>query len=101
MLGRMMAHAAPAPPTVASSGQADVGEDEVPIAGNLVGLFIGPQGSGIKEIKEKVTTGAVFISVGPPKVPGGPQVVQVTGSGRREALELIRARVNDLTQAAA
>lgn len=95
MLGRMLAST---PTTSIPEAQAamSLNEDEVPIQAHLVGLFIGPAGSGIREIKEQVKSGAVFISVAPPRHAGGPQLVQVNGSGRDEALGLIRARVNAL-----
>eukprot|EP00928_Gymnodinium_smaydae_P065001 TRINITY_DN48202_c0_g1_i1.p1 TRINITY_DN48202_c0_g1~~TRINITY_DN48202_c0_g1_i1.p1 ORF type:complete len:565 (+),score=127.06 TRINITY_DN48202_c0_g1_i1:54-1697(+) len=74
------------------------GEDEVAIPGHLVATFIGPSGAGISAIKAMVA-GAVFISVQPPLAPGGAQKIQVAGSGRREAVALIRSKIEELSRA--
>jgi len=79
----------------AGSDPLNVAEDEVLMPQHLVGLFIGARGEGVKEIKARVT-GNVFISVQPPVQPGGPQRVQIAGSGRKEAAALIRGKVEEL-----
>jgi len=51
---------------------------EIPVPGELVGGLIGPGGSTINDLRQKVG-GAVQISVLPATSPGGPQVARITG----------------------
>lgn len=72
-----------------------VDDDDLQIPTELVGLFIGNAGAGIKEIKARVG-GAVTIKVLPPLLPGGFQVVQVVGENWRRARELVRAKIKEI-----
>lgn len=72
-----------------------VDNDDLQIPTELVGLFIGNAGAGIKEIKARVG-GAVTIKVLPPLLPGGFQVVQVVGENWRRAKELVRQKIQEI-----
>merc|ERR1712125_300755 len=64
------------------------------IPSELVGLFIGAEGSGIKDIKSQVG-GAVSVKVLAPILPGGYQEVQVVGDHWQKAKEIARAKIEE------
>lgn len=75
--------------------KSNVDVDDLQIPTELVGLFIGNSGAGIKEIKAKVG-GAVTIKVLPPILPGGFQCVQVVGDHWKRAKEIVRAKIEEI-----
>lgn len=81
-----------AAPGLALPTQAD--QDVLKIPSELVGLFIGAEGSGIKDIKSQVG-GAVSIKVLAPILPGGFQEVQVVGDHWQSAKEIARAKIEE------
>lgn len=74
-----------------------VDDDDLQIPTELVGLFIGNAGAGIKEIKARVG-GAVTIKVLPPLLPGGFQCVQVVGENWKAAREVVRQKIKQILQ---
>lgn len=73
----------------------DVDVDDIQIPTELVGLFIGNAGAGLKEIKARVGAG-VTIKVLPDILPGGLQCIQVVGDNWRRARECVRAKVEEI-----
>lgn len=74
-------------------------DDDVLIPTELVGLFIGNAGAGIKEIKAKLPGGGVTIKVLPPGGhQGGFQVIQVVGDNWRIAKHLVRQKVKAIME---
>lgn len=72
-----------------------VDDDDLKLPTELVGLFIGNAGAGIKDIKARVG-GAVTIKVLPPLLAGGYQVVEVVGDNWRQAREVVRAKIKEI-----
>lgn len=66
---------------------------------DVMGAFVGKQGYSINELQEKAGRGC-YIQVNPPKVAGGPQLVQVRGATEAAAngFALVKARIAELTE---
>merc|ERR1719324_2011646 len=75
-----------------------VDPNDIKIPTELVGLFIGNAGSGLKEIKQKVGPG-VTIKVLPDILPGGLQCIQVVGNNWKMARDVVRTQVEQIKQA--
>lgn len=73
----------------------DVDSDDIQIPTELVGLFIGNAGAGLKEIKQRCGAGN-FIKILPDILPGGLQCIQVVGDNWRNAREQVRAKVEEI-----
>lgn len=73
---------------------------EVPVPTELVGGMIGPGGSSINELRQKVGNG-VFISILPPPASGGPQMCRLSGTKEtvQKAEELVNAKIVELQAA--
>jgi hypothetical protein len=72
--------------------------EEVQIPARLVGLFIGSGGSTnnkLKDLQSVVGDGA-FVSVHPPKSPGGLQYIKIIGPNRTQAKEWLQSKVNTI-----
>lgn len=73
----------------------DVDTDDIQIPTELVGLFIGNAGAGLKEIKQRCGAGN-FIKILPDILPGGLQCIQVVGDNWRNAREQVRQKVEEI-----
>jgi len=70
-------------------------EEDLVVAPNLVGLFIGKGGESVRVMREKVG-GAIFIGVQPPTGPGIPQRIQIVGDNREKAKEIVREKLAEI-----
>lgn len=61
-----------------------------------MGILLGPRGANVQDIRAKAGP-TTFISALPPSMPGGPQVVRITGENRHMAAAMVREKV-DLLQ---
>jgi len=75
-------------------------EDDLVVAPELVGLFIGKGGENIKDMREQVG-GTIFIGVQPSTGPGIPQRIQVVGDNRERAKEVVREKLAEINAFAA
>lgn len=74
-----------------------VDDSDLQIPTELVGLFIGNAGAGIKDIKRMVG-GGVTIKILPQVMPGGFQCIQVVGEQWQRARALVAAKLKDILQ---
>merc|ERR1712072_672271 len=75
----------------------DLGE-EVQIPHHLVALFIGSGGSTNKKLKDlqSVVGDGAFVSAHPAQMPGGLQYIKIIGPNKKQAKELLQAKVNQI-----